>query len=165
MSAHQEPKQGNQKPDTSEQLEVNEPQGTEPAAEPVAEDEGLVQFGAPAGEDLEAQLSAAQEEIARYHEELLRARAEVENVRRSEEHTSELQSRPHLVCRLLREKKKHNHQVRAGLVRGCGAVERRAEVGRGSGADGGREAGEDDLHGGRALEDAELAGDRECAAA
>src|SRR5690554_4417516 len=82
MSAHQEPKQGNQKPDTSEQLEVNEPQGTEPAAEPVAEDEGLVQFGAPAGEDLEAQLSAAQEEIARYHEELLRARAEVENVRR-----------------------------------------------------------------------------------
>src|SRR5271157_3124412 len=28
--------------------------------------------------------------------------------RRSEEHTSELQSRPHLVCRLLLEKKKHN---------------------------------------------------------
>src|SRR5436305_6565351 len=29
---------------------------------------------------------------------------------RSEEHTSELQSRPHLVCRLLLEKKKKNHQ-------------------------------------------------------
>src|SRR3989442_11006458 len=29
------------------------------------------------------------------------------NVQRSEEHTSELQSRPHLVCRLLLEKKKH----------------------------------------------------------
>src|SRR3989442_4326281 len=29
-----------------------------------------------------------------------------EIVRRSEEHTSELQSRPHLVCRLLLEKKK-----------------------------------------------------------
>src|SRR3989442_3362184 len=29
-----------------------------------------------------------------------------ENVLRSEEHTSELQSRPHLVCRLLLEKKK-----------------------------------------------------------
>src|SRR6266699_7114257 len=29
---------------------------------------------------------------------------------RSEEHTSELQSRPHLVCRLLLEKKKNNHQ-------------------------------------------------------
>src|SRR5436305_5058781 len=33
--------------------------------------------------------------------------------RRSEEHTSELQSRPHLVCRLLLEKKK---QVLVGLV-------------------------------------------------
>src|SRR5690554_7504868 len=30
----------------------------------------------------------------------------VKNQRRSEEHTSELQSRPHLVCRLLLEKKK-----------------------------------------------------------
>src|SRR2546429_2574267 len=29
---------------------------------------------------------------------------------RSEEHTSELQSRLHLVCRLLLEKKKHNEQ-------------------------------------------------------
>src|SRR3989442_3788047 len=29
-----------------------------------------------------------------------------QRVRRSEEHTSELQSRPHLVCRLLLEKKK-----------------------------------------------------------
>src|SRR5690554_7411191 len=29
-----------------------------------------------------------------------------ENIMRSEEHTSELQSRPHLVCRLLLEKKK-----------------------------------------------------------
>src|SRR3989442_3226510 len=28
---------------------------------------------------------------------------------RSEEHTSELQSRPHLVCRLLLEKKKRSH--------------------------------------------------------
>src|SRR5436305_11405836 len=31
---------------------------------------------------------------------------------RSEEHTSELQSRPHLVCRLLLEKKKHEHPLR-----------------------------------------------------
>src|SRR3989442_3189611 len=30
---------------------------------------------------------------------------------RSEEHTSELQSRPHLVCRLLLEKKKNIHQL------------------------------------------------------
>src|SRR3989442_10234411 len=31
---------------------------------------------------------------------------------RSEEHTSELQSRPHLVCRLLLEKKKKEHEQR-----------------------------------------------------
>src|SRR5690554_7259672 len=31
-----------------------------------------------------------------------------ELIKRSEEHTSELQSRPHLVCRLLLEKKKSN---------------------------------------------------------
>src|SRR5690554_7285182 len=30
---------------------------------------------------------------------------------RSEEHTSELQSRPHLVCRLLLEKKKTNNNI------------------------------------------------------
>src|SRR2546422_5389225 len=35
---------------------------------------------------------------------------------RSEEHTSELQSRLHLVCRLLLEKKKINHQVRDQLT-------------------------------------------------
>src|SRR5687768_17655715 len=53
---------------------------------------------------------------ARYAEEAERARAEIEHERaeqaerhvqeRSEEHTSELQSRLHLVCRLLLEKKK-----------------------------------------------------------
>src|SRR5690554_7584538 len=32
--------------------------------------------------------------------------------RRSEEHTSELQSRPHLVCRLLLEKKKKTHIIK-----------------------------------------------------
>src|SRR2546429_7224500 len=36
---------------------------------------------------------------------------------RSEEHTSELQSRLHLVCRLLLEKKKkHKHQVNSPLI-------------------------------------------------
>src|SRR3989442_10593611 len=33
-------------------------------------------------------------------------RKTITNLKRSEEHTSELQSRPHLVCRLLLEKKK-----------------------------------------------------------
>src|SRR2546429_1117643 len=38
--------------------------------------------------------------------------------RRSEEHTSELQSRLHLVCRLLLEKKKkHTHDVRFSATR------------------------------------------------
>src|SRR3989442_4730992 len=40
---------------------------------------------------------------------------------RSEEHTSELQSRPHLVCRLLLEKKKTTHVSAA--VRGTARVE------------------------------------------
>src|SRR6266498_4919208 len=41
---------------------------------------------------------------------------------RSEEHTSELQSRPHLVCRLLLEKKKHEVKmpgILSLLVAGC----------------------------------------------
>src|SRR6266498_1667696 len=42
---------------------------------------------------------------------------------RSEEHTSELQSRPHLVCRLLLEKKKHtpdSHPRASDTSRSCG---------------------------------------------
>src|SRR3989442_11907561 len=35
---------------------------------------------------------------------------------RSEEHTSELQSRPHLVCRLLLEKKKINDHIKVKLT-------------------------------------------------
>src|SRR3989442_5996416 len=35
---------------------------------------------------------------------------------RSEEHTSELQSRPHLVCRLLLEKKKNHERHRENLA-------------------------------------------------
>src|SRR3712207_8037332 len=37
-------------------------------------------------------------------------------VYRSEEHTSELQSRQYLVCRLLLEKKKHKNDSRSALV-------------------------------------------------
>src|SRR2546422_3404708 len=39
--------------------------------------------------------------------------AETPEMRRSEEHTSELQSRLHLVCRLLLEKKKKRQQSRS----------------------------------------------------
>src|SRR6202043_4239182 len=42
---------------------------------------------------------------AQYHG--FRAARSLRDGRRSEEHTSELQSRPHLVCRLLLEKKNH----------------------------------------------------------
>src|SRR5258708_24378224 len=49
--------------------------------------------------------------------------------RRSEEHTSELQSPDHLVCRLLLEKKKQNHQTpletRRTLTRGSHLEPRR----------------------------------------
>src|SRR3989442_8306981 len=38
------------------------------------------------------------------------------NIGRSEEHTSELQSRPHLVCRLLLEKKNKEYGVPGFLV-------------------------------------------------
>src|SRR6266498_4572146 len=38
-----------------------------------------------------------------------------EDLRRSEEHTSELQSRPHLVCRLLLEKKKKTRDKKKKL--------------------------------------------------
>src|SRR3989442_9692991 len=38
------------------------------------------------------------------------------DVERSEEHTSELQSRPHLVCRLLLEKKKKFHLLRLFII-------------------------------------------------
>src|SRR2546422_3881173 len=40
---------------------------------------------------------------------VLQSRVKATPVPRSEEHTSELQSRLHLVCRLLLEKKKKNH--------------------------------------------------------
>src|SRR5690625_6266601 len=44
---------------------------------------------------------------------------------RSEEHTSELQSRGHLVCRLLLEKKKHNGERHAGLTAATEHYQRR----------------------------------------
>src|SRR3989442_4566078 len=44
------------------------------------------------------------------------------SVKRSEEHTSELQSRPHLVCRLLLEKKKKHKVVTHGASGNHSAV-------------------------------------------
>src|SRR2546422_7615880 len=50
-------------------------------------------------------------------ENLRRVAVEAENETRSEEHTSELQSRLHLVCRLLLEKKKKQIQVLRNVIR------------------------------------------------
>src|SRR5215813_15281115 len=49
---------------------------------------------------------------------LLDGRAAEPPILRSEEHTSELQSRPHLVCRLLLEKKKkeREHELKQDLA-------------------------------------------------
>src|SRR5690625_6835010 len=66
---------------------------------------------------------ARKEDAAEFHREITDMMNRVSNVdtnakvavaapRRSEEHTSELQSRGHLVCRLLLEKKKHNLRIR-----------------------------------------------------
>ncbi len=72
MSASNEPldPKQNLSADTSEQLEVNEGQGEAPGTE------------AQAQEDWATLLSEAQEKVAQYHDELLRAKAEVENIRR-----------------------------------------------------------------------------------
>src|SRR5262245_64512447 len=43
-------------------------------------------------------------------------RSDARGARRSEEHTSELQSLRHLVCRLLLEKKKHNPRMRSAAT-------------------------------------------------
>src|SRR5436305_7812838 len=56
-------------------------------------------------------LRADQHQVTR-SQPVLETQEEIERDyrRRSEEHTSELQSRPHLVCRLLLEKKKNKKQ-------------------------------------------------------
>lgn len=76
MSAPKEdldPKQTGTPVDTSEQLEINQDIGADTIV-------GLP--GEQQGENLAAQLAEAQDKIAQYHDQLLRAHAEVENVRR-----------------------------------------------------------------------------------
>src|SRR5436305_11001846 len=54
-------------------------------------------------------LSEGRHEVGRTKEiQMSKKNTETRRPGRSEEHTSELQSRPHLVCRLLLEKKKKN---------------------------------------------------------
>src|SRR3989442_4303908 len=58
-------------------------------------------------------------DVRRDTEVLLGATRRVAEAGRSEEHTSELQSRPHLVCRLLLEKKKTQHAGHFSFNRGA----------------------------------------------
>src|SRR2546426_4617818 len=51
------------------------------------------------------------EKAITYFKETLRLDPRYDDARRSEEHTSELQSPCNLVCRLLLEKKKNNHSI------------------------------------------------------
>jgi len=69
-----DPQQQDPSVDTSEQLEVNLDSGN--PGEDALQDQAFPQ------EDLSSLLSEAQEQVARYHEDLLRAKAEVENIRR-----------------------------------------------------------------------------------
>lgn len=67
---------GSEQIDTSEQLEVN------PAGESPDQADKDLDAAAGASEDLAALLVKAQEQVAQYHDQLLRAKAEVENIRR-----------------------------------------------------------------------------------
>src|SRR2546429_6256217 len=62
--------------------------------------------------------------LARPIHGVLQVEPECKFVQRSEEHTSELQSRLHLVCRLLLEKKKkiHEYRYRSSYIDTCSYV-------------------------------------------
>src|SRR3712207_7852406 len=66
---------------------------------------------AVAGEQLVVALAAGERVLAALAVELVVAVAAAQDVVRSEEHTSELQSRQYLVCRLLLEKKKKHNEA------------------------------------------------------
>src|SRR5690554_7742757 len=63
----------------------------------------MLKHGLIASEDFFYRLNADTSKIP--HEDLIAEAIQIKANIRSEEHTSELQSRPHLVCRLLLEKK------------------------------------------------------------
>ena len=76
--APQDPKQQDPVVDTSEQMEVNSDQSAAEGSEQPA-DQGI---DARSPEEWAALLSETQEKVAQYHDELLRAKAETENIRR-----------------------------------------------------------------------------------
>ncbi|MBF6618474.1 nucleotide exchange factor GrpE [Pollutimonas thiosulfatoxidans] len=72
-----DPKQMDPSIDTSEKLETNEPDDQTTSAEVPSEAQQI-----NAEEDWATLLSESQAQVAQYHEELLRAKAEAENIRR-----------------------------------------------------------------------------------
>ena len=82
MSAPKEPLESSNDPsvDTSEQLETNAPETSGSDEQLIQAQQAAEQFAAQ--EDWATLLSEAQAQVAKYHEELLRAKAETENIRR-----------------------------------------------------------------------------------
>src|SRR2546422_3440646 len=81
-------------------------------------------FDGPASFAPQEELAAFQRAVSQKPSGILVSATKPDLFKRSEEHTSELQSRLHLVCRLLLEKKKkkpkgtqHNHQVSVNIGR------------------------------------------------
>src|SRR5690606_21848087 len=82
MSASQEPqdpKQQDPAVDTSEQMEVNQEQRAADGSDEPSAEQGVE---AQSDEDWATLLSETQEKVSQYHDELLRAKAETENIRR-----------------------------------------------------------------------------------
>src|SRR3712207_7811078 len=83
----------------------------------------LFRSGRPARQDETGRLLGGAEEDAVSKDIALRQAAlEVVRLPRSEEHTSELQSRQYLVCRLLLEKKKNNTTSSVHVTRNLDAL-------------------------------------------
>ena len=73
---------GANQPHESEQVDTSEHMEVNPAGELRDEADQDLDAAAGASEDLASLLEKAQEQVAQYHDQLLRAKAEVENIRR-----------------------------------------------------------------------------------
>lgn len=84
MSANNEPLDPKQtaSQDTSEHVEVNEQEGAHQSGVQQTDAQAAEAQQGQAQEDWATLLSEAQQQVAQYHDQLLRAKAEVENIRR-----------------------------------------------------------------------------------
>jgi len=74
--------QGSKQSHASEQVDTSEHMEVNAAGEPLDEADQDLDAAAGASDDLASLLEKAQEQVAHYHDQLLRAKAEVENIRR-----------------------------------------------------------------------------------